>query len=340
MGTSPDLGVSEARCTMRAFVFVLLAAVAVNAEAEADAYTIGQVAHGLTNGGVVTGVDYSNGVVSGYGAIGNRPISHVAGVYNAHPINTVAGVYNTHAVHNVAGVYNAHHVTPAVYSNVYSNVYSGLNHLYGKREAEAEADPLLYTNSLVHHTGVGHVAGVYNTHAVPVVHTGVKHVAGVYNTHPFHHVFGKREAEAEPEAEAEADPLLYSGVGHVAGVHPSVYNTHIVPTVHTGVKHVAGVYKLPPVTTVTGVTHTVPTVHAGVYTVNTPSVHSVGVPAVYSNVYTGFNHLYGKREADAEPAAEAEPYTIGQIHAGLPVANAFVTGHPHNVGYITNMVSP
>merc|ERR1712055_500760 len=185
MGTSPDLGVSEARCTMRAFVFVLLAAVAVNAEAEADAYTIGQVAHGLTNGGVVTGVDYSNGVVSGYGAIGNRPISHVAGVYNAHPINTVAGVYNTHAVHNVAGVYNAHHVTPAVYSNV----YSGLNHLYGKREAEAE--PLLYTNSLVHHAGVGHVAGVYhvagvhhpihtgvyNTHTVPVVHTGVKHVA-------------------------------------------------------------------------------------------------------------------------------------------------------------------
>merc|ERR1712177_87159 len=143
---------------MRAFVIVLLAAVAVNADAEAEAYTVGQVAAGLTNGGIVTGVDHGNGVVSGYGAIGNRAISHVAGVYNAHPVNT--------------------------------NVYTGLNHLYGKREAEpeAEAEPF-------HHTGLGHVAGVYNsypvstvagvTHAVPTVYnTAVPTVhAGVYNTH-------------------------------------------------------------------------------------------------------------------------------------------------------------
>merc|ERR1712098_763288 len=105
-------------CTMRAFVIVLLAAVAVNADAEAEAYTVGQVAAGLTNGGIVTGVDHGHGAVSGYGAIGNRAISHVAGVYNAHPVNNVAGVYNTPAV--------------------YPNVYTGLNHLYGKREAEPE----------------------------------------------------------------------------------------------------------------------------------------------------------------------------------------------------------
>merc|ERR1711894_734189 len=55
---------------MRAFAFVLLAAAAV--VADSDPYTIGQVASGLTHGGVVTGVDYSNGVVSGVGAIGNR----------------------------------------------------------------------------------------------------------------------------------------------------------------------------------------------------------------------------------------------------------------------------
>merc|ERR1712002_1053580 len=150
MGTSPNPGVSGARCTMRAFVIVLLAAVAVNADAEAEAYTVGQVAAGLTNGGIVTGVDHGHGVVSGYGAIGNRAISHVAGVYNALPVNTV---YNTVPVHNVAGVYN----TPAVYPNV----YTGLNHLYGKREAEpeAEAEPF-------HHTGLGHVAGVYNSYPV------------------------------------------------------------------------------------------------------------------------------------------------------------------------------
>merc|ERR1712180_88559 len=142
-GTSPNPGVSGARCTMRAFVVVLLAAVAVNGDAEAEAYTVGQVAHGFTNGGIVTGVDHGRGVVSGYGAIGNRAISHVAGVYNAHPVNTV---YNTVPVHNVAGVYN----TPAVYPNV----YTGLNHLYGKREAEAE--PYVYSN-LYNHAGVSHI---------------------------------------------------------------------------------------------------------------------------------------------------------------------------------------
>merc|ERR1711934_522375 len=123
MGTSPGLGVSEADSKMRAFAFVLLAAMGINADADADAYTVGQVAHGLTNSGVVTGVDYGHGVVSGYGAIGNRPVTHVAGV---HPVNTVAGVYSAHPVNTVA--------TPAVHS-----VYSGLrHHLYGKREAEAE----------------------------------------------------------------------------------------------------------------------------------------------------------------------------------------------------------
>merc|ERR1712241_1058631 len=37
---------------------------------------------------------------------------------------------------------------------------------------------------------------------------------------------------------------------------------------------------------------------------------------------------YGKRDA------EAEPYTISQVFHGLPVADAYATGHPHNVGYI------
>merc|ERR1711872_1073566 len=166
--------------------------------------------------------------------------------------------------------------------------------------AEAEADPLL-----VHHTGVGHtVAGVYNAH-VPAVH----HVAGVHPVHsvapvaPVVHAGVKHEAEAEPEA--EADPLVYTnGVVH-----------------HTGIHHVAGVYKA----------H-VPAVHAGV-------THVAGVHPVYSGVYSHPYHysvMYGKREADAE----AEPYTMGQVYAGLPVANAIATGHPHNVGVITNMVSP
>jgi hypothetical protein len=38
-------------------------------------------------------------------------------------------------------------------------------------------------------------------------------------------------------------------------------------------------------------------------------------------------HYIGKREA--------EPYTLGQVAAGLPYANAVATGHAHNPGYIT-----
>ena len=57
--------------------------------------------------------------------------------------------------------------------------------------------------------------------------------------------------------------------------------------------------------------------------------------------------FYGKREAEAEPKAEAEAdaeadsdseaYTFGQIAYGLPQANAYATGHPHNVGVITGV---
>merc|ERR1712236_25373 len=63
--------------TMRAFVLVVLSLAAVHADS--DAYTIGQVATGHTNGGVVTGVDYGHGLVSGVGALGNR-----AAVYAGH----------------------------------------------------------------------------------------------------------------------------------------------------------------------------------------------------------------------------------------------------------------
>merc|ERR1719222_183495 len=104
---------------MKSFALVL----AFIAGASCDAYTLGQVAHGYTAGGVVTGVDYGHGLVSGVGAVGNRAVYAAA---------------------------------PAVYSGVHAGVYSGLNsvygHYYGKREAEAEpeaeADPLVYTTGV------------------------------------------------------------------------------------------------------------------------------------------------------------------------------------------------
>merc|ERR1711862_885310 len=139
MGTSVCQGVSEAPSKMRAFIFVILAAAAMadsKPKADADAYTIGQVAYGLplhnaiatghahnpgviTGGGygvyglyggyygkreadsdsdaytigqvahgaaygVVTGVDYGHGLVSGYGAIGNRGYLGYGGLYGGY----------------------------------------------------------------------------------------------------------------------------------------------------------------------------------------------------------------------------------------------------------------
>merc|ERR1711915_79104 len=58
------------------------------------------------------------------------------------------------------------------------------------------------------------------------------------------------------------------------------------------------------------------------YTTGHP--HNVGVITGVGYGYHG--GYYGKREA--------EPYTIGQVAAGLPIHNAFATGHPHNVGVV------
>merc|ERR1712013_8607 len=38
---------------------------------------------------------------------------------------------------------------------------------------------------------------------------------------------------------------------------------------------------------------------------------------------------------EAEAKSDADAYTIGQVAAGLPVHNAYATGHPHNVGVVT-----
>jgi len=59
---------------------------------------------------------------------------------------------------------------------------------------------------------------------------------------------------------------------------------------------------------------------------------SYAVPSVYSHgVYntSPYVHALGKRDADAD----ADAYTIGQVAAGLPYANAVATGHAHNPGY-------
>merc|ERR1712002_1118409 len=55
----------------------------------------------------------------------------------------------------------------------------------------------------------------------------------------------------------------------------------------------------------------------------------------YSGINRGYGGFYGKREADSD--ADSDAYTFGQIAYGLPQANAYATGHPHNVGVITGV---
>merc|ERR1712029_726777 len=107
--------VSQASRNMKAFVIVALVAAV---SGEADPYTIGQVLAGQTKGGVLTSTTYHGGVkVAGF------PYTKVAAV----PAVSYAAAYP----YAHAGVYYGY---PYAHSPV---AY------YGKREAEAEADPAL-----------------------------------------------------------------------------------------------------------------------------------------------------------------------------------------------------
>merc|ERR1711923_465108 len=177
---------------MRAFAFVLLSLAAV--KADSDPYTIGQVASGLTRGGVITGVDYSNGVVSGYGAIGNRGVAYANHAYSA-PVAASYAVSAPVAAH-VPATYTTHAYATPTYST-----YGGYGHYYGKREADA------YTIGQVHAglpavnayaTGHPHNVGVVTgTHysapvavpavsarvAVPATYTSATYAAPTYPTY-------------------------------------------------------------------------------------------------------------------------------------------------------------
>merc|ERR1711900_132382 len=111
----PVLGRLFSNNKMRAFAFVLLAAAAV--VADSDPYTIGQVASGLTHGGVVTGVDYSNDVVSGVGAIGNRAYAGHVGY---------AGVGHLGYANHVVAAPAAYSYSPAVHAYSIGQVAAGL----------------------------------------------------------------------------------------------------------------------------------------------------------------------------------------------------------------------
>merc|ERR1711992_505513 len=193
---------------------------------------------------------------------------------------------------------------------------------FAEPEADPKADPWLTYG----YAGYGlPYAGVYGGYRT-------------YGAYPYSYgYYGKRSAEAEPEA--EADPaLLYGSYGYAgypyAGVYGAGYRTYGAypysyayygkrsaeaepeaeadPAVLYSTAHVAA-----PLTT--AYTHAVATpltyTHAVTYTAAVPAVATTAVktvvPSVASTVYShAYPYVYGKRSADAE-ADPALLYTAG-----------------------------
>merc|ERR1712172_363593 len=224
--------VSQACLNMKAFVIVALVAAVAG---EADPYTIGQVLAGQTNGGVLTSTTYHGGV-------------KVAGF----PYTKVAAV-------------------PHTYTYGYPYAY------YGKREAEAEPEPWTVgqiaagahvaeaiKDGRPHNVGVitnAAIAPVAATHLV----SGYSAYPYAYTGYPYHAVYGKREAEADPA-------LVYST--GVAAYHPYALGAHAVT--YAGAPHAVAY-------TPFGVTHSS---NVGICT----NVEGAQVPC------------RRKREAEADPA--------------------------------------
>merc|ERR1712048_424663 len=187
--------------------------------------------------------------------------------------------------------------------------------------AEPEADPALVytTNTLPLTTSALHTPLVYNTQALqkPLVYTaaGVHHPlvynsalhTPLVNTPLVYHSYGKREAEAEPEA--EADPaLIYTNT--LPAVHSTVQSTVHSPLVYTSGLHAPVVYNSavhPPV----------------VY--NTPLATPL-LSKVFPSLKTApvVSHI-AKREAEADPALL---YTAG-LHTPL----VYNTAVHHSIVY-------
>jgi len=164
----------------------------------------------------------------------------------------------------------------------------------------------------------------YNKYSYPA-YTGYNGLYGYnglagYTGYTAGHYIGKREADSEPEAEADA----YT----VGQIHAGLPFANAVATGHA---HNPGyiAYKSVPAVGYNKYSYPAYTGYNGLYGYNGLAGYTAG-------------HYIGKREADSEakPEAEADAYTIGQINAGLPFANALATGHAHNPGYIAYKTVP
>jgi len=212
---------------MKLFVVLALVAAAF-AEPEADPYLTygglwgagygGYLGHHLTG----YGYGYAPSVYGGYHAIGKREAEAEpeadadAALYYSGLGLGYAGLY---------GGYRGHHLTG--YGFPYTRSVWGGYHAIGKREAEAEpkadADAALYYSGLGY-TGLGYTGLGYTG----LGYTGLGYTGFPYTRSVFggYHAIGKREAEAAPEADADA--LYYTGYTglHGLGYYPYAARTY------------------------------------------------------------------------------------------------------------------
>merc|ERR1712113_1084902 len=228
---------------------------------------------------------------------------------------------------------------------------------------QALQKPLVYTAAGVHHPLV------YNSAShTPLVNTPLVNTPLV-NTPLVYHSYGKREAEAEPEA--EADPaLIYTNT--LPAVHSTVHSTVHSPLVYTSGLHAPVVYKTPVQTPVVyNSAVQTPVVYKSA--VQTPVVYksAVHTPVVYNTPLTTpllskvfpslktapvVSHI-AKREAEADPAllytaglhtplvyntAVHHPFVYNNLllktpdNAVVPTAGGYI--HSSHVGVCTNNV--
>jgi len=194
--------------------------------------------------------------------------------------------------------------------------------------------PVTYAGTPYAHMPLNPYYGVYQPQVyglqhqkvvAPQVYGGHIYQPHVYSMPAVHHM-GKRDAEAEPEAEADAQYLSYYGTPAT-----TYTGTYRYPAVYTS----AYAYPTPAVKTAYTTAYRYPTAVNAAYTTSAyrfPTTYTTGAyryPATVSTAYTAAGayglpavHALGKREAEAEPEAEAEAQWLNYYGTPFTYNNA------------------
>jgi len=204
--------------------------------------------------------------------------------------------------------------------------------LFACLAAAAMADPEPWT---VYGRYGGYAAGYPTTYGY-----GVSHSYGYpYSTYS-HGVYGKREAEAEPKADADAQYLTTYRAGYTAPVAYSNYGYGFPATYAYGLRNFGysryGYGKREAEAEPEADAQYLTSYRAG-YSPVAYSNYGYGFPSTYGYGLRNFGYSrygYGKREAEAEPEADAQYLTTYRAGYTAPVAYSnYGYNYPATYGY-------